>query len=494
MIWLRRFVWPVLVLPGAVVIVVSAAWAQGYGGEATQYGNYLPRNGSKTMTGPLLMDGVFSTDHDASVLGIDRRNIVKGDQTTDAATAYMRIIGEGAWSGAATNTTGGTLLLAGGPGRNRIVMTAASCGGDTVTFNDDVFASNVCTENGSTVAGVSFDCTGETNAVCATNLATCLAGFTGITATANSPTSGTVYVQKAESDPASTAIGIVPSDGACANVTTNLDGGVTLTGEVIISNKQAYYNANTAQTTLYVGGTSSYLADGLTIGTGQMAWFAAPTFVGVAGGGTETVTNPATVYVSAAPTCTNVTCTNGPYAIWSDAGLNRLDGVTQLFDDTKHAIGKKVILDISGVSSGDENDYLSCTANDNCRWTVGNVAVINPVSTRVDINVRTQVVGIIHNDAMNTITLAAAATTFAVTKNVNKVDCDGGGNTIATITGGQPGIFCWHFVDASCTITDTAATTANTINTSAAFTSSADDEMCAVFDGNKWFETSRSVN
>jgi hypothetical protein len=92
-------------------------------------------------------------------------------------------------------------------------------------------------------------------------------------------------------------------------------------------------------------------------------------------------------------------------------------------------------------------------------------------------------------------TLAAAATTMAITSNVVKVTGDAGGNTLATITGGVSGqLLTLIFVDALVTITDTAAATANTVNLSAAFTSAANATLSLVFDGNKWFETARSFN
>ncbi|MBI5071657.1 hypothetical protein HZB93_02055, partial [Candidatus Falkowbacteria bacterium] len=96
---------------------------------------------------------------------------------------------------------------------------------------------------------------------------------------------------------------------------------------------------------------------------------------------------------------------------------------------------------------------------------------------------------------LGAVTLAAAATTFAAAGNVMTITGDAGGNTIATITAGVTGqTLILKFVDALVTITDTAAATANTINLSAAFTSTADDTMTLMFDGNKWFETSRSIN
>jgi len=92
-------------------------------------------------------------------------------------------------------------------------------------------------------------------------------------------------------------------------------------------------------------------------------------------------------------------------------------------------------------------------------------------------------------------TLAAAATTLAITNDFVKVTGDAGGNTIATITGGTSGQhLTLLFVDSLVTITDTSGTTANTVNLSASFTSAANTTLVLGFDGNKWFELSRSVN
>lgn len=47
---IKQWIRPVLV---ALVTMAGVAFAQGYGGEAAQYGQFLPRNGSKSMTGDL---------------------------------------------------------------------------------------------------------------------------------------------------------------------------------------------------------------------------------------------------------------------------------------------------------------------------------------------------------------------------------------------------------------------------------------------------------
>ena len=93
-------------------------------------------------------------------------------------------------------------------------------------------------------------------------------------------------------------------------------------------------------------------------------------------------------------------------------------------------------------------------------------------------------------------TLGAGDTTFALTSNVVILTGDAGANTLATITGGVAGqlltIIC---TDALVTITDTDAHTANTIDLSAAFTSADDKVLTLVFDGTSWYEAgTRSVN
>lgn len=99
------------------------------------------------------------------------------------------------------------------------------------------------------------------------------------------------------------------------------------------------------------------------------------------------------------------------------------------------------------------------------------------------------------NTPAATLTLGAAATTFAVTSNVMVITADAGGNTIATITAGVSGqILTLIFTDALTTITDDATGAADTINLSAAFTSTANDVLTLVHNGASFFEVSRSIN
>jgi hypothetical protein len=95
-------------------------------------------------------------------------------------------------------------------------------------------------------------------------------------------------------------------------------------------------------------------------------------------------------------------------------------------------------------------------------------------------------------------TLGAGATTFICESNVMTITGDGGGNTVATITGAKSGtLLTMIFVDANVTITDTDAHTANTVDlagTATNFTSADDKTLQIVFDGTSWYEVSRSTN
>ena len=92
-------------------------------------------------------------------------------------------------------------------------------------------------------------------------------------------------------------------------------------------------------------------------------------------------------------------------------------------------------------------------------------------------------------------TLGVAATTFVISGNVLTLTGDGGGNTIATITGALSGQYLiLIFVDNKITITDDNGHGANTIDLSAAFTSDDDTVLQLIYDGTSFYEVSRSVN
>lgn len=76
----------------------------------------------------------------------------------------------------------------------------------------------------------------------------------------------------------------------------------------------------------YSDSTTQTLTDGTTITNWRSNRFQAPTLNGAAGGGTETITNGSTVYIADAPSGTDITFTNGPYALFIDSGQARFDG------------------------------------------------------------------------------------------------------------------------------------------------------------------------
>lgn len=81
---------------------------------------------------------------------------------------------------------------------------------------------------------------------------------------------------------------------------------------------------------------------GRTIATQRWIYFANPVINGVAGGATETCTTCANVYIEGPPTGSNITFTNGPYALWVDDGAVRFDGAVT-YNSTQTATGDVTI-------------------------------------------------------------------------------------------------------------------------------------------------------
>lgn len=155
----------------------------------------------------------------------------------------------------------------------------------------------------------------------------------------------------------------------------------------------------------------------------------------------------------------------------------------------------RLVLDGGSAGGADSNDHLSCTSNDNCRLTVGNAAVIQATSTAVTFVASAGVTGAVRFASTTSTLTLDAATTIAVVRNTHILDCVGA-ETLTTITGGISGaILVLKFLDADvCTITDDDTGTANTIDISAAYLSTARDTLTLFFDGTSWVEVGRSVN
>ena len=92
------------------------------------------------------------------------------------------------------------------------------------------------------------------------------------------------------------------------------------------------------------------------------------------------------------------------------------------------------------------------------------------------------------------LTVPSGATSFVIVSNYT-VLTGAAAVTIATIGGGKEGMeLVLEFADANITITDNATGGADTVNLSAAFTSTTNDVLRLLYNGTSWREISRSVN
>lgn len=93
------------------------------------------------------------------------------------------------------------------------------------------------------------------------------------------------------------------------------------------------------------------------------------------------------------------------------------------------------------------------------------------------------------------LTIPAGATSFDIANSDAMKLTGAAAVTIATIVGGYDGQkLTLIFTDGNITITDDATANRNTVNLSAAFTSTANDVLQLIYDGVSWFEVSRSTN
>ena len=126
---------------------------------------------------------------------------------------------------------------------------------------------------------------------------------------------------------------------------------------------------------------------------------------------------------------------------------------------------------------------------------LGNVGIgLSDPTQKLEVNGNVKISGQLSTDETE-ITLGVAAITFVTSSNVMTITGDGGGNTIATITGAISGqSLIMIFVDNKVTITDDNGHGANTIDLSAAFTSVDDTVLHLIYNGTSWYEVSRSIN
>ena len=112
--------------------------------------------------------------------------------------------------------------------------------------------------------------------------------------------------------------------------------GTSVAGKFQVSHDLTITNLPTELTNIHsIQNNTTSMLSGATIANERFNIFEAPVINGVAGGATETITSAATVYIAAATSGSNITFTNGPYALWVDAGTTRFDAIVSMQDDAE---------------------------------------------------------------------------------------------------------------------------------------------------------------
>jgi len=201
--------------------------------------------------------------------------------------------------------------------------------------------------------------------------------------------------------------------------------------------------------------------------------------------------------------------TDGDMFIGGDATLSDATPVLNFKDVSATAgdINATIQADATDVGDGTEDidvtfkQQIAGTLTQYLKADADGVITIGSATQNVaipgDITVTGTILGAeIGNNDQQTITLGVGATTYAVTSNVITVTGDGAGNTIATITGANIGIYIFIFVDGLITISNNDAHTANTIDLDGAnnFTSADDKTLTLCFDGTSWYKVGESTN
>lgn len=455
-------------------------------------GSYLRLTGG-TVTGEVSLNEGFEAieDFDTVCSSASARYDYDGVQAcgplADALPAAMRVNAQAsAPLATGANQTGANIELRPGTGTKRAAMTAASWVNNTTTFTVTVDGTAL-----TGTEGTAFECDSVSNAVCADNVANyyeTLAGAAGVHACSSGSTTtcttfgftgvaGTAYFWPAPEDsPAKLIDSIAISTGAGAALVNGTNGSVTVpfgtaavpSGAFTGDADTGYYRSAANTFGIAVGGAS-----GLTV-TG--------TAVSVVGttlniGGTRQYIDSSSGF-----TCTASSAPCWVYQNQDAVGDSRVIGSA----DTGTEVGATVGTKYADAAITGTTVRLLRGATDADGTPVEKFWFSNAGDLTLDAQKA--------QDSVNTITLDAA-TTIAITKNVHILDCVGA-ETLTTITGGLAGsMLTIIFFDADvCTVTDDATCTANTINISAAYLSSADDTLTLISDGTCWREVSRSVN
>lgn len=133
-----------------------------------------------------------------------------------------------------------------------------------------------------------------------------------------------------------------------------ITGVVTAAGTPALTVTQAAHTALTAnQPAISVPTASLGISTGATIAIGSWLDIAAPTYTGVAGGGAETITDAATLYISGAPAQGANAVLTRTHALWVDDGISRFDGTLNAtgggaLTGTWSDLGTVTTIDING--------------------------------------------------------------------------------------------------------------------------------------------------
>ncbi|MEK7585901.1 MAG: hypothetical protein AAB477_01545, partial [Patescibacteria group bacterium] len=187
----------------------------------------------------------------------------------------------------------------------------------------------------------------------------------------------------------------------------------------------------TEQIQLRSSATAQTLTDGTTITNWRNNQYIAPTLNGVAAGGTETVTNAATLYIDAAPTGSNIAITN-PYSLWADAGNVRFDDELQIGSATD--LGAYALQVTGNAYVTSQIDFGSTGAGQGSLFKSGTEAVFSSAGL-------IQVSG-------TSIRLNASSAGARVSGD-SILFLNGGNNTFAGIGGGNTGALIFYYEDAS---------------------------------------------
>ena len=491
--------------------------------------------------GGVVSTGACATMASGDVCCFDNNGVQCGFPLTDATPDLTRAFAISASPiGAGGNLVGGNMILAGGQGSMTLVCTQANCGAsDTVSVTVDG-TTKTCTRDAALDDSTHFTC-GASNAAMCTNAAACLATATGVKACAGAGctlftgVSGTAYVYRASDEPGGANISVA-SSGDHAVAGNGTDGSVEAATALLCDvgatiNKTISADSATTNTLETVNLTSPVDTTGTNTHQGILV---TPT-IGNATGGTNTVNMIATGTVAGdAQVSLNglkigqlTTATAGTEIAvnigdgW-DSGV--LIGITTAVAPAVSIQGGTLFQARAGGSqttafwsraAGIATMGANTTSGGTCEICASNGGSTTNIGGGGSDAITLASLTTLQNGytypnstkllqtSVATVTLAAAATSIGAGANIFKLACDGGGNTIDTMSGvGTAGEFTIIFTDALCHINDADDGGSNTFDLDETDSTgdndidSADDMVLHVVrDGTLWRQTGRiSIN